>query len=72
MNIGRFRSDIAAIDWSSLYATSDINLAYHIFKSKFRAILDSEAPLISRQIKNKNKKWVKKNNCGRNEVERLC
>ena len=31
MNLDRFKSDIAAIDWSRLYATSDINLAYHIF-----------------------------------------
>ena len=61
MNLDRFKSNIANIDWSELLNTQDLNIAYNIFESEMRKYLDMEAPIISRVIKIKNKKWISKN-----------
>ena len=60
MNLDRFKLAAAAIDWTDLLNTSDINIANDIFETHIRKILDSEAPVVSRQIQMKNKRWITK------------
>ena len=57
-NEARFKSRIAAIDWTSLYETTDVNVAAKILESNICDILNFEAPWMKIQVKKKHKSWV--------------
>ena len=59
MDIKRYRERIANIDWSDLFETTNLDLAYDMFKNRVVNILDSEAPMSVKQVKKNFNTWIR-------------
>ena len=55
-----YRSRISLIDWSPMYEMTNIDLVNSYFGEKILEVLDSMAPIIKLQPRNKKNVWLKK------------
>ena len=47
----KFRNDVLEIDWSSVYSSSDVNVAVSYFNSDICKPIDTHAPFIEIRVK---------------------
>ena len=53
-----FITDLAAVDWSDVYAANDVDVATEIFTIKFRSVLNQHAPWIIFQLRKNYSPWL--------------
>ena len=53
-----FLTDLAVVDWSEVYAATDVDTATEIFTSKFRNVLNQHAPWIIFQMRKNFSPWL--------------
>ena len=53
-----FITDLAAVDWSDVYAANDVDVATEIFTIKFRSVLNQHAPWIIFQLMKNYSPWL--------------
>ena len=58
LNLEKFKNRIEAMNWDSIYNTTDPDIAYNILETNMKSALDEQIPVRRVQPKNKMKSWV--------------
>ena len=54
----KFCNDVSEIDWSLVFCSNNVNVAFSHFNSKLQEAVDTHAPFIKKEVKGRECKWL--------------